>query len=181
MLKAEDTVLIVIDVQGRLAHLMHQKEILFENIQKMITGAKVLDIPIIWAEQIPEKLGDTIPDIKELLHNFRLEPFPKNCFSCIADESILKKLQSLKRKQVLLVGIETHVCIYQTAMDLLELNYEVQVVADAVSSRTLDNKVIGLERMKSMGVAVSSVEMILFELLKVAEGAKFKDIMKIVK
>jgi nicotinamidase-related amidase len=90
-------------------------------------------------------------------------------------------LKATRRKQVLLAGIESHVCVYQTCRDLLDLGYEVQVVADAISSRAPENRQIGLERMKEAGATVTSTEMALFELLRVAEGPKFKEITKIVK
>jgi nicotinamidase-related amidase len=105
----------------------------------------------------------------------------KNSFSCCGDPVIMQKLRSFNRQQVLLVGMETHVCVYQTAVDLLNLKYEVQIVADAVSSRTLENKLIGLEKLKPLGAQTTSVEMALFELLRVAEGKKFKEIVQIVK
>ena len=179
MLKLEDTVLVIIDVQGKLAQIMYDRDTLFDNLQKIIKGAQLLNIPIIWNEQIPDKLGPTIPEIKNLLPD--IQPLPKVCFSCCGNENFMQRLRDLNRNQILLVGIETHVCVYQTAVDLIDLGYEVQVVADAVSSRTLENKQIGLEKMKEYGASLTSVETALFELLKVAEGTKFKEIIKIVK
>ena len=90
-------------------------------------------------------------------------------------------LKALKRKQVLIAGIETHICVYQTAIDLINLGYEVQIVVDAVSSRTMENKQIGLEKIKDAGATLTSIETSLFELLKIAKGARFKEILKIVK
>ena len=179
MLQINDSVLIIIDVQGRLAQLMDEKEMLFNNLQRMIKGAQILGIPIIWNEQTPEKLGATIPEVKNLLSD--LQPIPKVSFSCCGNENFMQKLTTLNRKKLLLTGIETHVCVYQTAIDLLNKGFEVQVVADAVSSRTLTNKQIGLERMKESGARLTTVEMVLFEMLKKAEGDKFKEIIRIVK
>jgi nicotinamidase-related amidase len=93
----------------------------------------------------------------------------------------METLKGIQRKQVLLAGIESHICVYQSCLDLLNLGYEVQVVADAVSSRTAENRQIGLERMKEAGATLTSTEMALFELLRVAEGPKFKEITRIVK
>ncbi len=124
-------------------------------------------------------LGPTVPEIAELLSD--TEPINKASFSCCGDERFISKLNSLDRRQVLLCGIETHVCIYQTAVDLRSKGYEVSVAADAVSSRTLENKQIGLERLRAEGVNVSSTEMALFELLKTAEHPQFKQIAKLVK
>lgn len=179
MLSLENTVLIIVDVQGRLAHLMHDKEALFENLQRIIKGARVLEIPILWAEQNPEGLGPTIPEVARLLSD--IQPISKFSFSCRGSERFMQELEALGRRQVLIAGIEAHVCVYQTTMDLLELGYEVQIVADAVSSRAAENREIGLERMKDAGASLTSTETALFELLKVAKGVKFKEILKIVR
>ena len=179
MLTLENTALIVVDVQEKLARVMYEKEMLFENLQKLIKGVQILGIPIILTEQNPGGLGPTIPEVAHLLSD--LQPIPKLSFSCCGDGRFLQELEALNRQQVLIAGIEVHVCVYQTAVDLLRLGYEVQVVADAVSSRTAENRKIGLERVRSEGASLTSTETALFELLKVAEGAKFKEILNIVK
>ena len=179
MLSSDSTVLVVIDVQGKLAQLMCGKEELFANLQRCIRGAKVLGVPIVWMEQNPEGLGPTIPEVAELLTG--IKPISKFCFSCSGSDGFMQEMKKTKRKQVLLSGIETHVCVYQTAVDLLGSGYEVQVVADAVSSRTPENKRIGLERIRDAGGVVTSTEMALFEMLKEAKGDKFKEILKAVK
>jgi nicotinamidase-related amidase len=180
MLTTANTVLIIIDIQGKLAHLMFQKETLFANAEKIIQGAQVLEIPIIWTEQVPEKLGPTIPELAGLLAE-SVRPISKACFSCCDQPSFMAELAALDRRQVLLAGIETHICVYQTALDLLQAGYEVQVVADAVSSRTAENRQLGLQRMQAAGAILTSTEMALFELLRVAAGPKFKAINQIVK
>lgn len=179
MLTQEDTVLIIIDVQGRLAQQMHERRELFENLQKIIKGAKVLGIPILWAEQNPDGLGPTIPEIARLLSE--TQPISKFSFSCLGNDRFTQELGALDRKQVLIAGIEAHVCVYQTAADLVCVGYEVQIVADAVSSRTAANKRIGLEKMRGAGATVTSTETALFELLRVATGPEFKEILRIVK
>jgi len=179
MLTLENTVLLIIDIQGKLVRSMCEKEALIENFQKIIRGAQILGIPILWTEQNPKGLGPTIPDIARLLPN--LQPIPKLSFSCCSNERFMQELKALSRKQVLMAGIEAHVCVYQTAMDLLNLGYEVQVVADAVSSRTAENREIGLEKIRDGGASLTSVETALFELLKIAEGERFKEILRIVK
>ena len=180
MLTTNDTTLLVIDVQGKLAQLMHQKETFFTNVERMVRGAQILELPILWTEQVPEKLGETIPQICEPLREIS-QPISKVSFSCCGNKSFMKQLKSLTTNHVLITGLETHVCVYQTARDLLNMGYKVQVVADAVSSRTLENKQLGLERMKEAGARLTSTEMALFELLRVAEGPKFKAISKLVK
>jgi len=179
MLEIENTVLLIIDIQGKLAHLMDKKELLFKNVQNLIKGSRTLGIPIIWVEQNPKGLGPTIPEIAAMLSD--IEPISKMSFSSCRNDSFLQTLNALDRKQLLISGIETHICVYQTAADLVNMGYEVQAVADAVSSRDLENKKIGLQRMKDSGVGLTSVETALFELLKVAEGEQFRQIIRIIK
>lgn len=171
--------LVVVDVQGKLARLMHNKEALFKNIQILIKAAKILDIPILWCQQCPESLGPTIPEISQLLAG--IEPVNKAAFSCCGPEQFNIRLNKLNKNQVILCGIETHVCIYQTAMDLLRKGFNVDVIADAVSSRTQENKEIALQRLSAEGVNISCTEMALFELLRTAEHPQFKNIAKLVK
>ena len=179
MLKKENTTLLIIDIQGNLAHLMHGKELLFKNVQKLIKGIQILGIPILWVEQNPQGLGSTIPEIANILKN--IQPISKMSFSSCGNDRFLQALNALNRKQVLIAGIETHICVYQTSAELVDIGYDVQVVTDAVSSRNMTNKEIGLQRMRDSGVSLTSVETALFELLKVAEGEQFREILKIVK
>lgn len=179
MLKIENAALIIVDIQGNLALAMQEKELLFRNVRKLIKGIQVLGIPILWTEQNPQRLGPTIPEIADLLSD--IHPVSKLSFSCCQDEGFLNALKSLDRKQFLIAGIETHVCIYQTTADLIDLGYEVQVVTDAVSSRSMENKKIGLQKMRDSGAGLTSVETALFEFLKIAEGKQFKEILNIVK
>jgi nicotinamidase-related amidase len=180
MLTVNDTALIVIDVQGKLAQLMYGKQAFFSNVERMVRGAQVLEIPILWTEQAPEKLGETIPEIRQSLL-VATQPIAKICFSCCGNELFLEQVKSLNRNQILVTGLETHICVYQTVRDLHNMGFGVQVVADAVSSRTAENKQLGLERMKEAGAKLTSTEMALFELVRVAEGPKFKAISKLVK
>ena len=179
MLKTKDVTLLIVDIQGKLANLMHEKDLLFENVQKLVKGFQVLGIPILWAEQNPQGLGPTVPEIAGLLSN--IQPISKMSFSCCENDRFMQALKSSNRKQVLISGIETHICVYQTAVNLVNLGYTVEVAVDAVSSRTLINKEIGLQKMKDNRVGLTSVETALFELLKVAEGETFKQILGIVK
>ncbi len=179
MLDTENCVLVVVDVQGKLASLMYDRDALFKNIQILIQAAKILDIPILWCQQCPEALGATVPEIAELLTGN--DPINKASFNCCGDEQFIGKLNSTNRTQILLCGIEAHVCIYQTAACLQEKGLTVNVIADAVSSRTLDNKQIAISKMQAMGINISSTEMAIFELLKTADHPKFKQITKLVK
>ena len=179
MLDTEKCSLVVVDVQGKLAKLMYDGQALFKNIQILIKAAKILDIPIVWSQQCPASLGPTIPQIAELLADN--QPIDKASFSCCGSKQFISKLNSLNRRQVLLCGIETHICIYQTAVDLREKGYAVFVIADAVSSRMLDNKQTAITKMQMMGINIYSTEMALFELLKTADHPQFKQIAKLVK
>ena len=179
MLEIENCSLVVIDVQGKLASLMYEKELLFKNLQILVKAAKLLNIPILLCQQVPDSLGSTIPEIAELISD--IEPINKSSFSCFRDDQFEIKLNQIKRSQILICGIETHVCIYQTAIDLLRNGFYVNVIADAVSSRTRENKEIALNRISSEGVKISSVEMTLFELLKNAKHPNFKEIAKLIK
>jgi nicotinamidase-related amidase len=178
-LSADNSVLVIIDIQGNLAQAMFDKGLLFENVQKLIKGMNVFNIPIVVTEQIPEKLGPTIQEIASLLGG--VDKISKASFSCCKNKQFMNTLNSLKRRQILLTGIETHICVYQTAVDLLRLGYGVHLVADAVSSRTALNREVGIGKICENGASLTSTETVLFELLKTAENARFKEIFKIVK
>jgi nicotinamidase-related amidase len=179
MLDIGDTVLIVIDVQGKLASVMFEKDALFENLRRAIAGTKSLGLPVLWVEQNPSRMGATSPEVAEMLAG--LSPIPKMAFSCCGEPRFVKALEASGRRQVLLCGIESHVCVCQTALDLHDRSYEVHVLSDAVSSRTQRNREIGLERMRQAGVTLSGVEMALFELMRTAEHAAFRDVLRIVR
>jgi nicotinamidase-related amidase len=179
MLKIKDAVLVVVDIQGKLATLMDRKEEFYENVVRIIKGAQVLELPIIWNEQLPDKLGSTIDKIKNVLPG--QSPLIKRTFSCCGNPDFMSELKAVRREQVILAGMETHVCVYQTALDLLDEGYEVYVVADAVSSRSAENKRFALDAMRDAGARITSVEMALFSMLRVAEGDRFRQVLNIVK
>ena len=179
MLTMDNTVLVIVDVQGNLAGVMHDRDLLFDNLQRIIKGARALDLPILWTEQNPQGLGPTISKVADLLPDIR--PMAKMSFSCCGCAEFSRALDATGRGQVLLAGIETHVCVYQTSVDLMGMGYEVHVVADAVSSRTASNKHIGLDRTTQEGATLTSVELALFELLRTAEAPRFREILKIVR
>ncbi len=179
MLSRAAAVLVIIDIQGNLAQAMFDKDNLFANNIKLIKGFKTLGLPIIITEQTPEKLGKTLPAIAAELDG--IAPIAKESFSCWPNEQFGEHLESLSRRHVVLTGIETHVCVYQTALELLANGYSVHLVADAVSSRTPENRQIGINAMKSVGAQIASTEMVLFELLRSAADPKAREIFKIVK
>ncbi|KEI72132.1 hydrolase [Endozoicomonas elysicola] len=179
MLNLESSVLVVVDVQGKLATLMHEHESLFHNIVTMVKGAKLLNIPILWLEQIPEKLGNTISELTSELSG--CSPVRKSSFSACGEPDFVSALEKTGSRQVLLTGIEAHICVYQTAMDLLAGGYEVEVLVDAVSSRTMQSKEVALDKMSALGADLTTVEMALFELMKSAEAPQFREIAKLIK
>ncbi|NTW07422.1 MAG: hydrolase [Syntrophaceae bacterium] len=179
MLSRSSAALVVIDFQDKLFQAMHDKENLLVNAAKVIKGARVFDLPLIVTEQIPEKLGQTIPDVIRELGG--IERIAKESFSCWGNDRFQEQVKLLDRRDIIIIGIESHICVYQTTVDLLDNGYNVHIVADAVSSRTKENSDIGLAAMRSAGARITGTEMVLFEILRAAGNAGFKDIQKIVK
>lgn len=180
MLEQRNTILVCIDIQGNLAQAMYEKEKLFQNLQKLITGIRVFDLPIVWTEQHPLKLGSTIQEIAGLMPAHS-RPISKMSFSCCGNDAFVETLKESKRSDVLLSGMETHICVYQTAVDLVRMGYRVHVVTDCVASRTAQNNAIGIEKIRDAGAVMTGTETVLFELLKTADSPLMKDIVKIVK
>lgn len=179
MLVMDDTVLLIIDVQGKLAYQVDRSTLLLDNLQILLKGAQLFQLPLIVTEQYPKGLGPTVPEIKKLLPEY--EPVEKNSFNACLKKDFLSRLNSLEKKQFLVAGVETHVCVFQTVAGLLENSKEVHVVSDAVSSRDPWNREKALDRMKDMGAVITTTEMALFELVKVAEGELFRKFINIVK
>ncbi|MBL7116132.1 MAG: isochorismatase family protein [Kiritimatiellae bacterium] len=179
MLRLDDTFLVLIDVQEKLSTVMHKREQLIDNCRQLLACAMRLEIPVIWTEQIPSKMGPTLPELQEFLTTET--PIEKSSFSCWKTHVFETRVRSLNRKRALLAGIEAHVCVYQTAADLYANGWHVEVVADAVSSRTPQNLQIGLERIQKVGASQTSVETAVFELMQTAEHPAFRDILKLVK
>jgi len=179
MLSRNSAVLVVIDFQGSLFKAMHDKDNLLMNAVKAIKGAAIFNVPIIVTEQAPEKLGPTIAPIAGEIKDF--QPVGKEAFSCWENKKFREKLEAFSRSNVIILGIECHVCVYQTAVDLIENGYIVHVVADAVSSRTKANSDIGLAAMKTCGAHLTGTEMFLFELMRTAADPRSRDLFKIVK
>ena len=179
MITPKDTLLLVIDVQGRLADKVFEPELVERNISKLIRACKLLGVPMLYTEQYPKGLGSTIASLKEIIGEH--QPFEKLSFSCCGSEEFMRHLRSLGRNDIIVVGMETHVCVYQTSVELIEFGYNVHLVADAVSSRSEGNRRIGIHCIERAGGALTSTEMAIFELMRVAEGDTFKAISGIVK
>jgi nicotinamidase-related amidase len=179
MITPKETLLLIIDVQGRLAQGVVQSATLETNIGKLAKACAILDVPVLLTEQYPKGLGSTIESLKELLpDNVVVE---KLSFSCCGTPEFMRQLRSFNRNDILVAGIEAHVCVYQTAVDLVEFGYNVHLVTDCVSSRTEENRLLGIRCIEKAGASLTSTEMAIFELLRVAEGEQFKAISKIVK
>jgi nicotinamidase-related amidase len=178
MLQKENAVLVFIDVQGKLAELVHEHETLFDRLHRLLAGMKALNVPVIVTEQLPDKLGPTREEFAE----FITEPaITKSSFSCYGESTFFQTLEKMNRRQVVLCGIETHICVYQTAMDLLANDFEVTVLTDGVASRDPANKELALRRLETAGAKLSGLEMLLYELLGDAKAPEFKSILKVVK
>ncbi len=171
--------LVLIDVQEKLSAVMYERAGLIRNCALLIQIAHAFEIPVLWCEQAPKALGPTVSDLKNLLCGS--SPIEKTSFSGCGVEAFVKRLEEIDRPIVILCGIESHVCVYQTAADLIDRGRRVHVIADAVSSRTKENKEIGLARMSRDGAVVSSTEMLLFELLKDARHEKFRQLAALIK
>lgn len=179
MLKPETAFLNVIDVQGRLATIAFESEELHRNVVRLIEGVKLFDMPIVATEQVPDKLGDTSPDIAAALGD--VPRIVKDTFSCYPTDSIREAYEATGRMQVVVCGIECHVCVWQTVRDLLGAGYEVHLAVDAVSSRSAVNKEIAIRRMEREGALLTTTEMVLFELQHDCRGDRFRRIAKLVK
>jgi nicotinamidase-related amidase len=178
-IKRENTAAIVIDVQDRLYPLIHEHDRLTNNLVRLISGLKALDIPIIVTQQYTKGLGETITSVKEALGEF--SHIEKLSFSCCGDPEFSKALNKTGKKNVILMGIESHVCVLQTALDLIEKGYQPILIEDCLGSRNPNDKKFAIKRILNGGGIVSTYESILFELTLVSGTEQFKAISKIVK
>jgi nicotinamidase-related amidase len=174
-LEAEQCALLVIDIQQKLLPPIFQKEQLVRNTQLLIRAAGILKIPALVSTQYAKGLGSTVPEVASLLSG--AEPMDKTLFSCFGGEAFCAALKRLpgQRNTLLLCGMESHICVTQTALGALREGYLVHVASDAVSSRTEWNWKIGLERMRAAGAVISSTEMMIYELMRSSSSAAFKE------
>ena len=179
-LEKDKTALLVIDVQEKLCNAMDHKVLgkLTANAGILLEAARELSMPVIATEQYVKGLGETLPVLKEKLSDAALE---KMSFSCCGDASFVERLKSLQRPQVLIVGMETHVCVLQTVLELLAEGFVVHLVKDAVMSRRKENWQVGLDMAAAAGAVVTSTEAALFQLLRVAGTEQFKKLSKLVR
>lgn len=176
-LRRDDTLLLIIDVQTRLLPAMHEAQSIERNCALLCRAARWFEMTIVVTEQNPTRLGATTDAVKTVLGGF--EPVAKMSFSAYPDART--QIENRACKTVLLCGLESHVCVLQTGLDLIEAGYTVFLVEDAISSRHQSNRRIGLERLKLAGALPTSVESALFELMQSAEDADFKAILTLIK
>jgi len=174
LLDRDRSALVIIDVQEKLFPHVHEYERVLARIDLLVTGAKLMGVPILLTEQYPRGLGPTIPQIREMIPE--VQPVSKMDFSCAAVDSFREQLAALHRDQVILTGIESHICVAQTALDLTHKGERVIVAADAVSSRRPFDIRIALGRLKQSGLMLSTAESIVFEWLRRAGTEEFKAI-----
>ncbi|MCF8379732.1 MAG: hydrolase [Bacteroidales bacterium] len=175
----EESAGLIIDIQEKLFPHIADHDQLAVNTGILIEGLKILEVPIVVTEQYVKGLGSTIPSISTLLKENKA--FEKMSFSCCDEFSFSKELEQLNKKYIIIAGIESHVCVLQTAIDLMKKGYQAVVIEDCVSSRRINDKNISIARMRQEGVIISTYESILFELTKVSGNEKFKAISKLVK
>jgi len=167
----EDSVLLVIDIQNKLLDLVHDSHKVLDNQIIMAKVANIFGLPVLFTEQYPKGLG---PTNSSLLEHLEGEGMSKLAFSGCGDPGLTEGLQTLGRKTVFVMGIETHICVMQTCLDLLEAGYKVHLVSDACASRRKLNHRLALERLQTAGAIISSVEMALFEIAERAGTPEFK-------
>jgi nicotinamidase-related amidase len=178
-LRREDALLVVIDIQTKLHVHMQDREAFTGAAARAIRGCRALGVPVLVTEQYPEGVGRTIDEIRVEIEGYA--PILKTSFSCCGENAFVGAIEKSGRRQIVLCGIESHVCVYQTARDLLEKGYEVYLLADAVSSRHEKDREFALRALERMGVRLVTTEMALFDLLHVAGTDDFRKILKIVK
>jgi nicotinamidase-related amidase len=179
-LDADSAALVVIDVQDKLCRTMDEKVLrqLVANAGILMDAAAELRIPVVATEQYVKGLGETVPELKK---KFAAPALEKMTFSCCGDSAFMQRLKGLARQQVMIVGMECHVCVLQTALDLLNAGFRVHLVRDAVMSRRKDNWLVGVEAARDAGAVITSTEAALFQLLKVAGTSEFRKLSKLVK
>src|SRR5215470_10185628 len=178
-LNSEDAVLLIVDIQESFRKHLPDVPTLTRNVSILVEASKILKLPVFVTEQYPQGLGKTMAEIKACLGDF--EYFEKNCFSCCDAQGFLQALAAAGRKQIIVIGIEAHVCVNQTVHGLLNEGYTVHVLNDAISSRFPKNKEIGWEKMTQSGAVPSSVEMALFEMLYQSGTDTFKAVQRLIK
>lgn len=179
ILNRDNSVFVIIDIQERLVPAMKQRQKVYDNCGHLLEVSKLLHVPVVLTEQYPKGLGPTVNEIKDNLPSY--EPLEKVTFDCCKGDGFLEKISSFGKRQIMLTGMETHVCVLQTCLSLLKEGYVVHLVSDAVCSRKKDDYVTGREIMRDAGAVITCTETVLFQLLEKAGTPEFKAISKRIK
>jgi nicotinamidase-related amidase len=177
LMSADDTGLLMIDVQGKLVGLIDSHQRMVWNIRRLLDGAKLLGVPILATEQYPQGLGPTTPELAQRLDRI----LDKTAFSCGACEGICSELEATDRRKWLVCGIEAHVCVQQTVLDLVADGFSIYVAADAIGSRNKFDYDIALRRMESSGATITTTEAALFEWCENSHVPQFKQISQLIR
>jgi nicotinamidase-related amidase len=178
-LLTKECLLVLIDIQEKLFPYVKDKKQLLEQITKLIRFATIMKIPLILTEHYPRGLGPTIQEIRNILPEY--SPITKITFSAFRSKKFLQKIQDTKIKTLLICGIESHICIEQTALDGLSLGLNIHIISDAISSRRNQDLQMGIQKMQQSGGIISTTEMAMYEILERADIPEFKDVLKLVK
>ncbi|KJY82382.1 isochorismatase [Vibrio galatheae] len=179
MLTPQNTGLIVVDIQGKLARFVHNSEEIIANCGKLITACQILGLPIVLLEQNPDKLGHTVPELKALLGE--TEPITKYTFNACDCSEFSERLTELDVDTWLVCGLEAHICVYQTAVGLVEQGYEVELVSDCISSRKKSNIDLSIRRTSEKGISITGLEMCLYDLISDCRTNEFKQILSLIR
>lgn len=179
MSSADNYGLLVIDIQGKLAHLVNNGSAVIANTAKLIKCCQLLSIPIVVLEQNPKGLGSTTSELQSALNNY--QPMTKHSFNGMAETQIKQKIASLDKSHWLVAGIEAHICVYQTVLGLLAENYQVELVSDCIGSRKESNRALAIDNIRRLGANITSVEMCIYQLLQTSKASSFKPILEIIK
>lgn len=175
----DNTLFVVIDFQERLMPAMYDKEELEDKTVRLVKGMEALEIPKIVTQQYTKGIGETIPAVAEALGDFT--PIDKTTFSCMRNDEFARELKEAGKENIVVCGIEAHICVLQTVLELMAEGYNVYVAVDCISSRSLNDKVWAAERMERAGAIVTTYEAVLYEILKDAKADGFKAVSAIVK
>lgn len=179
LLDRERAGLVIIDVQKKLMDVMGRRERVIDNLKKLIHLFRLFNLPVLLTEQYPKMLGPTVPGIKEVLPD--INPVKKVEFNCCAVEEFNDRINKTGIRDIVLTGVESHICVFQTCYTLLEKGFNLHVPVDAVDSRTDENLNIGIQLMKDAGAAITSTETIIFQILKKAGTDEFKEMLKLIR
>ena len=180
LLSVDTSVLLVVDIQEKFIPVIQDCDRLFSKTETLMKAAKLLNVPVLVSEQYPVGLGQTAPSLKACLPDDAIY-YAKTTFGCLATPALNEAIAKLGRPQIIVCGFETHVCVNQTVHQLLEQGFQVHLVEDAIASRVEENREIALRKMEQSGAIPSSVEMVLFELLRDAKHPEFKTLLSLIK